>query len=110
MAAPARSPGRGPPSGEGQEVVTILGDDMARLLLLVTTVCVTGIVAAGLARPQDPKSGAVPAKGAPGAEGKPIPIWPGVAPGSEGWTQKEVESRGGSETTVRNVTTPTLSA
>ncbi len=83
---------------------------MARLLLLVTAVCVMGIVAAGPARPQDPKSGAVPAKGTPGAEGKPIPIWPGVAPGSEGWMQKEVESWGLGETTVRNVTTPTLTA
>jgi acetyl esterase/lipase len=31
-----------------------------------------------------------------------------VAPGSENWTQKEVESRGGVETTYRNVTIPTL--
>ncbi len=107
MAAPANSPGRGPPSGEGQEVAAIGGECMARLLLVVTTVCVTGIVATGPARPQDPKSRAVPAKG---AAGKPIPIWPGVAPGSEGWTQKEVESRGLGETTVRNVTTPTLTA
>jgi acetyl esterase/lipase len=83
---------------------------MARLLFLVTTVCVTGFVAAGPARPQDPKAGAVPAKGLPGGEGKPIPIWPGVPPGSEGWTQKEVESRGGGDVTVRNVTTPTLTA
>lgn len=40
-----------------------------------------------------------------------IPIWPGVAPGSEGWTQKEVESRGlDGKRQFRNVVTPTLTA
>jgi acetyl esterase/lipase len=43
------------------------------------------------------------------ADGKPIPIWPGVAPGSESWTQKELEYSGfGGELLIRNVVTPTL--
>lgn len=45
-------------------------------------------------------------------DGKVIPIWPGAAPGSEGWTQKEIEYRNdrGGKAMVRNVTTPTLTA
>lgn len=40
-----------------------------------------------------------------------FPIWPGVAPGSEGQRQEEVESRGlDGKRMVRNVTTPTLTA
>src|SRR2546422_6923737 len=40
-----------------------------------------------------------------------IPIWPGVAPGSESWTQKEVEFLdGGKRKMVRNVVQPTLTA
>ena len=54
--------------------------------------------------------GPAPAEGKRGAEGKVIPIWPGVAPGTEGWTQKEVEYREGGKVMVRNVTTPTLTA
>jgi putative heme-binding domain-containing protein len=55
---------------------------------------------------------AAPAKKAAGAAGKVIPVWPGVAPGSEGWTQKEVEyqSDWDRKAMVRNVTTPTLTA
>lgn len=38
-----------------------------------------------------------------------IPIWPGVAPGSETWTQKEVEYLNpGKQNMVRNVVRPTL--
>lgn len=37
-----------------------------------------------------------------------IPVWPDKAPGSESWTQKEVEYRNGTKAMVRNVTTPTL--
>jgi acetyl esterase/lipase len=38
-----------------------------------------------------------------------VAIWPGVAPGSEEWTQKEVKSNGlGGDVTIRNVVTPTL--
>jgi hypothetical protein len=33
-----------------------------------------------------------------------------VAPGSEGWTQREVEYRDGGKAMVRNVITPTLMA
>ena len=40
-----------------------------------------------------------------------IPVWPGVAPGSECWTHKEVDYRdGGKRQMVRNVVTPTLTA
>jgi acetyl esterase/lipase len=79
---------------------------MSRLLLLIA--CFASILAVSPAYPQDVKSGVVPGKRPLEAEGKTIPIWPGLAPGSEGWMQKEVESRGGGETTFRNVTTPTL--
>src|SRR5262249_49114731 len=43
---------------------------------------------------------------------KVIPVWPGAAPGSEGWKQKEVEYRNDWDhrATVRNVTAPTLTA
>jgi acetyl esterase/lipase len=37
-----------------------------------------------------------------------FPIWPGVAPGSENWTQKEVEFGNPGQVSVRNVVTPTL--
>ena len=57
---------------------------MDRLLRLIMAVCFTDILVAGPVRPPDPKFGATLAKGAPKAEGKPIPIWTGVAPGSEG--------------------------
>ncbi len=47
-------------------------------------------------------------------EGKPleIPIWPGVAPGSEDWTQKEVAYANAwdHKQMIRNVTKPTLTA
>ncbi len=39
-----------------------------------------------------------------------IPVWPGVAPGSESWTQKEVEYLNGKQKMVRNVVAPTLTA
>jgi acetyl esterase/lipase len=43
-------------------------------------------------------------------EPKTIPIWPGAAPGSENWTQKEFEVIGPNDTMrrVHNVTRPTL--
>lgn len=61
-------------------------------------------------RAQNAKSGEAVTEGAAGSTGKAIPIWPSVAPGSEGWKQKEVESRGWGDVTIRNVTTPTLTA
>jgi acetyl esterase/lipase len=53
-----------------------------------------------------------PAKKAADANGKVIPVWPSVAPGSEGWKQKEVEYRNewDRKAMVRNVTMPTLTA
>ncbi|MFO0883448.1 MAG: alpha/beta hydrolase [Pirellulales bacterium] len=83
---------------------------MPRLLLFVTLACVIGSVASGRVYAQDLSSKVVTAEEVPSTAGKPIPIWPGVAPGSENSTQKEVESRGGAETTYRNVTVPTLTA
>ncbi|APW60969.1 alpha/beta hydrolase [Paludisphaera borealis] len=43
---------------------------------------------------------------------KSFPIWPGVAPGSESWTQKEIEfiEPQSKEVWLRNVVTPTLTA
>jgi acetyl esterase/lipase/quercetin dioxygenase-like cupin family protein len=41
---------------------------------------------------------------------KVINIWPGVAPGSEQWKQKETTLRSGPMQTIVNVTTPTLTA
>src|SRR2546421_10070280 len=43
------------------------------------------------------------------AQERVIPIWPGAAPGSENWTQKEAEYRTPQgQRWVRNVVTPTL--
>ena len=39
-----------------------------------------------------------------------IPVWPGVAPGSENWKQQEVTYLNGTQKMVRNVVTPTLTA
>lgn len=39
-----------------------------------------------------------------------IPLYAGVAPGSEGWTQKEVEYLNGKQRMIRNVVQPTLTA
>ncbi len=39
-----------------------------------------------------------------------IPVWPGVAPGSETWTQTEVEYMNGKQKMIRNVVHPTLTA
>lgn len=77
-------------------------------------ICTIGFVAA-LASPaqaQDPSAKAAPAERAARSAGKIIPVWPGPAPGSEGWTQKEVEYRNDwdQKTMVRNVTAPTLTA
>jgi acetyl esterase/lipase len=46
------------------------------------------------------------------AQGAPqvMRIWPGKAPGSENWTQQEVELKSDSELIVRNVVDPTLTA
>jgi acetyl esterase/lipase len=42
------------------------------------------------------------------AEPQVIPIWPGVAPGSETWTQKETTAAREGSHSITNVTTPTL--
>jgi acetyl esterase/lipase len=54
---------------------------------------------------------AVLAPGAAAAQSLVIPVWPGAAPGSEGWRQQEVQYRSPQgEAMVRNVTRPTLTA
>jgi acetyl esterase/lipase len=62
------------------------------------------------ARPQAP--GTSPDGNAGGRVLPSIPVWPGTAPGSEAWTQKEVEYRNDwdHKQMVRNVTGPTLTA
>jgi len=56
----------------------------------------------------DEKVGSAP--NGPEAEHAVIPVWPGVAPGSESWTQKEVDYARNNKQMVRNVTRPTLTA
>ena len=46
----------------------------------------------------------------PNAAENELPIYDGVAPGSENWTHKEVRSTGPGEITIRNVIQPTLTA
>lgn len=79
---------------------------MKRYALLVLTLGFAASVAAPIQAQEAPSTPATVSAG-----GKVIPIWPGVAPGSEGWTQKEVESRGlDGKRQFRNVVTPTLAA
>jgi putative heme-binding domain-containing protein len=56
--------------------------------------------------------GEAPADRGTAPAGNVIPVWPGAAPGSEGWSQKELEYRNDwdHKAMVRNVTTPTLTA
>jgi acetyl esterase/lipase len=84
---------------------------MSRLSHVLLTM-VLAVVLAGPGRAQDPEAKSAPAEKAAASAGKVIPIWPGATPGSEGWTQKEVEYRSGwdKKAMVRNVTTPTLTA
>jgi acetyl esterase/lipase len=70
---------------------------MLRFKRLMFATAVSSILGC-LAYADEPSSGTV------------IPIWPGVAPGSEGWRQQEVEFRVGGQMGIRNVTTPTLTA
>jgi acetyl esterase/lipase len=83
---------------------------MIRLSPLVLTLGFAASLSAPI-RAQDAPSKPATASDVAAAGRKVIPIWPGVAPGSEGWTQKEVEFRGlDGKRMVRNVTTPTLTA
>ena len=84
---------------------------MSRLLHAMFTLGLA-VAVAGPARAQDPEVKGAPAARTSGSVGKVIPIWPDGAPGSEGWTQKEVEYRNDwdHKRMVRNVTTPTLTA
>lgn len=53
-----------------------------------------------------------PENGKPSSPVKVVPVWPGAAPGSEDWTQEEVEYRNGwdHKRMVRNIVRPTLFA
>lgn len=83
---------------------------MIRLSPLVLTLGFAASLSAPI-RAQDPPSRPATASEVAAAGRMAIPIWPGVAPGSEGWTQEEVEFRGmDGKRMVRNVTTPTLTA
>ncbi len=56
-------------------------------------------------------SSSTPAQSAtPATAPKVINLWPGVAPGSEQWKQKETTLRSGPMESIVNVTTPTLTA
>jgi acetyl esterase/lipase len=68
-----------------------VGNALSVLTCLVTLACVTAVTQAS-------------------AQQTVIPVWPGVAPGSENWTQKEVAYLNGKQKMVRNVVTPTLTA
>ena len=46
--------------------------------------------------------------GSAGAQTQTIPIWPGVAPGSENWKEKESVMKGADTDRILNVVTPTL--
>lgn len=53
---------------------------------------------------------AADAPAAPPATNQIIKVWPGAAPGSEKWTQRETESKFGDARIIRNVVSPTLEA
>jgi acetyl esterase/lipase len=57
---------------------------------------------------QNPSGFSAPRRVAIQPEPNAMPLYPGVAPGSEGWTQKEVWTGMGPQIWVRNVTRPTL--
>jgi len=84
---------------------------MSRLSLVVFTAALTAVLV-GPARAQDQDARSAPAEKAAGSASKVIPVWPDGAPGSEGWTQKEVQYRNewDHKAMVRNVTTPALTA
>ena len=45
-----------------------------------------------------------------GAQTQTVNIWPGVAPGSESWTQKDKDENTPVGTVIMNVVTPTITA
>lgn len=83
---------------------------MMRSCLLMLTLGSAALLSAPIRAQHAPSRTATVADVA-ATDQKAIPIWPGVAPGSEGWKQKEVEFRGmDGKRMVRNVTMPTLTA
>ncbi|WP_422929274.1 alpha/beta hydrolase [Singulisphaera sp. PoT] len=79
---------------------------MDRLSKFCLAMGLAALIGGGDARAQESKTG-----NADGAS-LVIPVWPGDAPGSEGWTQKELEYRNewDKKAMVRNVVRPTLTA
>lgn len=77
---------------------------MKRLMIVAALLC-------GLATPamaQTPPGISSPHRVAIQPEPAAIPLYAGTAPGSEGWTQREVWTGVGEEIWIRNVTRPTL--
>jgi acetyl esterase/lipase len=63
-----------------------------------------------LTGPAGTRGGEKAATTEPAANHPIMPVWPGIAPGSENWTQKEVDYVRNNKQMVRNVTHPTLTA
>jgi acetyl esterase/lipase len=84
---------------------------MIRLSHAVFTAALT-VTLVGPIGAQDRDARASSAEKTAGSASKVIPVWPDRAPGSENWTQKEVEYRNDwdRKLMVRNVTKPTLTA
>ncbi len=81
--------------------------------LTIAFAALAACILAGCASPPEQAVGA-PAAQAAILQPQVIGLWPGVAPGSEGWTQQEIEGAIGSGPAkakiVRNVMRPTLTA
>jgi acetyl esterase/lipase len=87
----------------GTERVMNRIQEMVWRSLVATVLCCIAI------RADEPNSPLPNANRTPEAPHTVFPIWPGVAPGSENWTQQEVEYRGfDGKLMIRNVVTPTL--
>lgn len=87
----------------GTEYVMNRIQEMVWTSLVATTLCWIPI------RADEPNSPLPNADRVPEAPPTVLPIWPGVAPGSENWTQREAQYRGfDGKLMIRNVVTPTL--
>jgi acetyl esterase/lipase len=72
--------------------------------------CLIAACVMTIANAQDTNTGKPAQPTTPALAPKVINIWPGVAPGSEQWKQKEATIRFGPMESIVNVTTPTLTA
>ena len=87
----------------GTTATSISRDRITLIALALTVVSFSTVASAQETsndKPEQPATSAVPPKV--------INIWPGVAPGSEQWKQKETTLASGDRQRVVNVTTPTL--